>query len=261
MATKIVYKVYPDTPSNFIFFSGGHSNIDTPSLATLLMLDIYIGIGWGILNLFTGGSGYFTFMAIAIILYSIIKFTKKQRDKINAAIKKCELLSEQLSDILTRSEEIVTTILPYFEDSVQKSLEFAKIDFSDNAISPFWDRVEEAGKFSSCYKESADQLRYNCEVYTNILAGKRHNFPQPFPYGTSVSISQNLLDEYNLIVRRAQTKYKFASIWEHRNTQRILIADLASFEQVKDSVRDSIVSAIGELNHSIKSEIKELKKY
>jgi len=264
MTPQTIYEVYPETRSNLKNYSGTNSNLDTPSISTLLILDIYIGIGWSIYNLLMGSFdsfGSFTFLAIAISLFLISKYTKNQQRKLNVALTQSESITNQLNEILHKSHEIATTILPFFEESTQKILELAKIDFSENAISPFWDRVEEVGKLFECYKESADQLRQNCELYTNMLDGKNHNFPHPFPIETSASIPQQIIDEYNGIVRKAQTKYEFASIWEHRNTQKILNADFATFEQAKNSIIDSIVTAIADLNQAIKSEFKEMKKY
>ncbi len=260
METKNLYAVQPDMSSDTENFSTRNSNMDVAFIAVLMKLNICIGIGWCLHNILSGGFGCLVFVAVAILLFTIIKFKKNNQNKINMAKSQSESLSKQLNDILMNSEEIVTTILPQHEDSLRKSLAFAKIDFYENAISPFWDRIEEAGKSLSGFNESVNQLQQNSAVYSEILTGKKHNFPSPFPISTSILISKKVLDEYNCLVRQAQTKFEFAHIWEHRKTQKILIADFATFEQAKNNIRDSIVSAIGELNHSIKSEFKELKR-
>ena len=260
METKISYAVQPDIPFDTENVSARNSNIDAAFVAVLMKLNICIGIGWCLYDILSGGFGCLVFVVISILLFSIIKFKKNRQNKINMAKSHSAALSKQLNDILLNSEEIVSTILPQYEDSLRKSLALAKIDFYDNAISPFWDRIEEAGQSLSGFNESVSQLLTNSSVYCDILTGKKHNFPFPFPIGTSVLISKIVLDEYNCTVRQAQTKFEFAHIWEHRKTQKILIADFATFEQAKNNIRDSIVSAIGELNHSIKSEFKELKR-
>ena len=56
-----------------------------------------------------------------------------------------------------------------------------------------------------------------------------------------------------------QTKFEFANIWEHRKTQKILIAGFQTLEQAINNMKYEILSAINNLNHSIKSEFRELR--
>ncbi len=262
MTIKISYKVHPNIPTDLMSFSNETSSFDTGWILVPLILDVWFTIVWAIYNLFAGGIGWLIFCGIGLILYIIMTSIQSKQSKISAvnALKaKSEFLSKQMNDILSKSEEIVTTILPYYEESTVQSLNHAQNDFNDNAISPFWDRIEDASKSLAYYKEAVDQLVYNGELYTQILKNEKHNFPLPFPIGTSISIQQDILDEYNSAVRKAQSKFEFANIWEHRKTQKILIEGFANLEQAIKNMRDSILSAIGELNHSLKSEFRELK--
>lgn len=199
------------------------------------------------------------------VLSIMIEFSDKKDAKAlwefrkQKAKEEAETYSKQLNGILEKSEEIVNNILPYFESSANRSIEQAKIDFAENALSPFWNKIEEASNFLGCYKEAVDQLVFNGEIYSKILDGKNHNFPIPFPIGTNISISQSMLEDFNATIRKAQSNFEFANIWEHRKTQKILVAGFKTLEQAINNMKDAVVSAIYDLKYSIRSEFKELK--
>lgn len=259
MKTKNLYAVLPDMPSDPDKLSMQNTTIDAASIAVLMKLNILIGAGWGIHNFLSGGYGSLVFLVLALALFLVYSLIRHKQNKIQVAITNAGQLSKRLNNLLTESEDIALYLLPHYEESMRKSLKLAKIDFTDNAISPFWDRIEEVGRIISGFNESVDKLLQNSVIYEDLLKNKTHTFP-PFPYCVTTSIAPTLMHEYNCTIRQAQKKFEFAHIWEHRKTQKILIADFATFEQAKNNFRDSIVSAIGELNHSIKSEFKELKR-
>lgn len=263
MATKILYKVHPADPSEMTHIpSGNGSSSIISAIAIINMIFIVVGIILIFINLFSGGYGWLFCAGIVVILSIVMSHFQKEADtelRKQKAIEEAEIYSKQLNEILEKSEEIVNKILPYFETSALKSIDTAKVDFSDNAISPFWDRIEESSKSLACYKEAVDQLIVNGEIYSKILEGKKHNFPRPFPIGTNISISENTLVEFNSTIRKAQTKFEFTNIWEHRKTQKILIAGFQTLEQAINNMKDEILSAIHNLDHSIKSEFRDLK--
>jgi len=151
----------------------------------------------------------------------------KQIDKAN---KDAEFYTKDFNSILSKSDEIVNQILPYFETSIKHHIDKAKIEFSENAYSPFWSEIEEATRYLACYKEALNQLCLNREVYTYTLSHHRHNFPMPFPLATNISIGQIVIDEYKATIRKAQTNPTFSIIWEQRRNSEILIAGFRTLE-------------------------------
>jgi hypothetical protein len=261
MKAKSLYQVYPSIPPSLENFKGG-SYFDTDILWYVLLSDFFITVGFAAYNFFAGGYFWLIFLLLGLLLYLKIILTDKKNSNISLienANENSSFLSQQLNDILIKSEEIVTTILPFYEESSKKSIAEAKIDFSENAISPFWDRIEEASKSLACFQQAVDQLILNGEIYSKILNNKRHNFPIPFPIGAPITISQKILDDFFGLIRKAQTKFEFANIWEHRKTQKILIAGFSTLEQAISTMNSSIINAIWELEQSIKSEFRELK--
>lgn len=264
MPRNILYKIHPNIPLNLKNFSGGFFIIDSVTIVVIMIISIWTTIGWGIYNLFTGGYGWLIFMALSIILYIISQAVENYDAKvstINNAKAESELVSKQLNDILDKSFEIVEKILPYFEASAIDSIKKAKVDISKKAISPFWDKIEEANNFLGFYKEAVEQLIINGEIYTRTLDGKKHNFPTPFPIGTNISIPQNTFDEFHSTIYTAHETDGFSNIWEHRKTQKILITGFKNLEQAINKMCSAITAAISDLKHSIKSDFREMRNF
>lgn len=266
MTTKFLYTVYPEDPSKMTNIA----DVDYP----LPSGDFYAIVSWGVLisglvglvyifvNLFAGGYNWIVFVGISIVCGILASKMRKEAkfeyQKLKAK-EEAEILSGQLNKILNKSEEIVNNILPYLESMVKKNIETAKIDFADNALSPFWDRIEESTNYLGCFKDAVDQLAYNSEIYKKVLEDRSHNFPTPFPIGTNISISQTLIDDFYSIIRKAQTKFEFANIWEHKKTQKILIEGFRTLADAINNMSNAIVAAISDLKHSIRSDFRELK--
>lgn len=257
------YNVYSADTSSLPKYPLDEGESETAgAFAIIGMIALVVTIVWAIVNLFSGGYGWLVCLCIYIIsavIYRLLQNEANSNLKVEKVNSQAVFYSNQLNEILNKSDEIVKNILPYFETSAKKSIDIAKTDLSDNAISPFGDRIEEASRSLALYKEAIDQLQLNGEVYSKILDGKNHNFPRRFPIGTNISISETLLDEYNTTIRKAHTKPEFGNIWEQRKTQKILIAGFQSLGQAINNMKDEIVSSIESLEYSIKSEFRDLK--
>jgi hypothetical protein len=258
------YKIQPDIPLNLKTFTGSNSKVDPVIVAGLAILSLFTSVIWGIYNLFAGGNGSLIFILTSIILFIISDSIHKHDAKVTSitiAKGEADTLSYNLNEILTKSTEITEKILPSFESSVIRSINEAKIDLSEKAISPFWDKIEEANKYLGCYKEAVEQLIINGEVYTKALTGKAHNFPMPFPISSNVTISKNTINEFHSIIYEAHKIDGFSNIWEQRKTQKVLITGFTNLEHAINNMTSAIISAISDLSYSVKSEFKEMRNF
>ncbi|MCX6230858.1 MAG: hypothetical protein NTZ33_04885 [Bacteroidetes bacterium] len=257
------YKVYPRDLAALPKFpsdEGKSSVVDF--LAIIGVIIMVVGLIWAIVNFFIGGYGWLGCLAlwiIVIILFNVFKSETNKEFKLNKETQQSEYYSTQLNNLLSKSNEIVNNILPYLEISAKKSLDIARNDFDENAISPFWDKIEEVSKYLALYKEAIDQLHFNGEVYSRILYEKKHNFPLLFPIRTNISISDSVLDEFNQTIRKALSNFEFANIWEHRKTQKIIIAGFQTLGQAIDNMKEEIICSISSLEYSIQSGFREIK--
>ncbi len=181
-------------------------------------------------------------------------------NKLNETKAEAEFYTDKFNSILAKSYEIVNQILPFFEMQAKESIIRAKIEFIENAYSPFWSEIEDASKYLACYKEALNQLCLNSEIYTFTLKKLNHNFPIPFPFTTiDFSISQSLIEEYKSIIRKAQKDPTFSIIWEQRRNSDILIGGFRTLENAINKMSDELVFAIDDLKNSISSELCRMK--
>ena len=259
---KSIFKVEPADPSTISVSGHDGTSQQLWILFILCIIGEFILI---LINLIFGGSWWLYGVLISIAAYFLARgasyaeyeSTYDERKKI--AIQQAEYSSQHLNNILDKSKEIIKEMLPYFESSAINNLKIANVDFKENALYPFWERIEEICNNLGCFKEAVDQLVVNGEIYSNVLVGKKHNFPTPFPIGTDISISQNVLDEFYSIVREAHKKPDFANIYGHYKTHKILIAGFQTLAEAINNMKDAILSSINDLRHSIKSDFRELK--
>lgn len=163
---------------------------------------------------------------------------------------------------MAKSKEIINQILPYYESWVKKFIEQAKYEFSENAFSPFWTKIEQASKFLACYKEALTQLCVNSELYNQIiLKNKKHkiSLPFPFPLATDISLSEIVLRDYNQTIRKAQREPTFSIIWEQRRNSEILIGGFGTLENAVNNMSNQITLAIGDLSSSISTGLDSIK--
>lgn len=261
--TKFIYKVEPANPSTVSYKIVG----DTFSgfLAIVLFLGIFVEAIFIIINLIWGGYGWLVVLGmlgavyLLMLLSSDLEYKSTFPERKRIAENQAQSYSNQLNDILDKSFEIVEKMLPYFEMKAIESLKTARVDFADNALYPFWERIEETCNYLGCYNEAVNQLVLYGETYTKVLLGKTHSFPVPFPIGINISISQSVLDDFSSIVRNAHTKPDFANIFGHIKTQKVLIAGFQTLTQAINNMSNAIVTSINGLKHSIKSDFRDLK--
>jgi len=267
MSAKYSYIVKPITIDNSQKFIANHESVWS---SNFVQGTAFVGL-IGLLMVLFGGPAWLLIMCIVIILIYIAinrvmneADDKKHTDRtiaeqITKAHQEAEFYSQKFNDILSKSEQLVNEILPYFESSAMQYLDEAKIDFTENAFSPFWSNIEGASNSLARFIEAVNQLCLNSEIYSVGLKSKTHNFPLPFPFATNISISKNVVDEYRTTVRTAQTNPTFSIIWEQRRNTQILGDGFKTLENAVNNMNYEITSAISNLNHSITSGLSELK--
>lgn len=261
---KILYKVEPVDPASIFIKDSDEGSNTSYLLFALCIIGEFIII---LINLIFGGYWWLYGALITLAVYGLsrglgyLEFESTYNERKKIAIQQAEYYSDKLNSILEKSNEIVNEILPCFENTAINNLKIAATDFNDNALYPFWERIEEICNNLGAYKEAVDQLILNGELYSKALASKRHNFPTPFPFGTSISISQNVFDDFYSIVRRAHTNSDFANIYGHYKSHKILIAGFQTLADAINNMNNSIISSIDNLEQSIKSDFRELKNF
>lgn len=166
------------------------------------------------------------------------------------AIAEAKTVAAKANSLLTISYSIAAGIPRKLEEAC-RLIARAQTEFTDRAYGPFWDATERAAELLS---ETTDDLRAitaNAKAYEETLQGWQHNFPRfpiainalPNPTDAAVAI--------RLTVRKGQTNYEFASIWEHRKTRKVLIGGFRTIGEAIVGAAETVADAYAELGRSV----------
>lgn len=160
--------------------------------------------------------------------------------------------SKKLNNILKVSNGLAQG-LPDLLKKASVSLERAKIEFSSNAFSPYWDCIEQATRHLATFNNNIKQIRNYADQYYEILHDKKHNFPSFFSECGIFPDSVPIINELNVVVRSGLTNFQFATIWEHRKTQNILVHGFGTLGEAISNMATSIGLSISQLHDAISS--------
>ncbi len=148
--------------------------------------------------------------------------------------------------------------LPKELEKAEKYLDQAEVDFSDGAFAPFWDSIEKATKSLSYFVKGTQSIKEISYQYT-MLIGEYDGISPQFPIlkqsieklGAGIPTAKRM----DSIVRYAQRNFQFATIYEQRKTNQILIAGFTNLADalremtwtISDSITD-LAASVGETN-------------
>ena len=144
--------------------------------------------------------------------------------------------------------------LPKYLENAEKFLDLAEYNFSEGAFAPFWDSIERTAKTLGHFDEGVQHIIKNSHRYAELIVEYEDTPPQ-FPLsGKSIeklNVSTGTIDRMNAIVRIAQRNYHFASIYEQRKTNQILVAGFANLADALDQMTWKITESIDDLAGSV----------
>jgi hypothetical protein len=165
--------------------------------------------------------------------------------------------SNQLNNMLKVSIGLVEE-LPSLLKKASASLERARTEFSSNAFSPYWDCIEQATRHLATFDNNIQQIQNYADQYYRILQDKKHNFPSFFPEREIFPDSVPVISELYTVVRPGFTNFQFATIWEHRKTQNILIKGFSNLGDAISNMAAYIGSSISQLHDTISSDTAQM---
>jgi len=136
----------------------------------------------------------------------------------------------------------------------EKALDQAEADFAEGAFAPFWDSIERAAVSLGRFDEAAHQISNNSTRYSE-LAKKFEGSPPKFPIArqsaSRLAVGTTTSERMKAIVRKAQRNFQFATIYEHRKTNQILVKGFTNLGQALDQMTNRITSSIDDLGGQI----------
>jgi Ca2+/Na+ antiporter len=231
----------------------------TSVLRSFCIVFAIIGFIFLLLKLYVSGIAFL----IPIFLYFIYlsksskhneTYKQKYRSQQNLKLKKdAEELSQKLKDLIIKSQELATIGLSAQTKILEEKLAKIKFEFSDNALIPFWDEVENFMKELDQYQNTLSLLENNSKTYYRFLRATNNNFPTKFPIQTSIQVPTYLLTEFERIKREAFKKFEYANLWEQRKTQKILILGFTTLAEAIENMNRSITNSVNNLTNVVQN--------
>lgn len=138
--------------------------------------------------------------------------------------------------------------------TAESSLDQAERDFTEGAFAPFWGSIEKTAMQLGYFDNSVRSITSNLKRYTDVEK-QCDEHVQPFPLsGKSIqamAAGNTTNDRMKALVRKAQCNFQFASIYEQRRTNTLLVAGFQNLAQAIDGLGDRITSSIDFLGTQI----------
>jgi hypothetical protein len=145
-------------------------------------------------------------------------------------------------------------LLPRYLRAAEKCLDQAEIDFADGAFAPFWDSIEKAALWLGRFDEGVQQIKNNLCRYTEVI-GTYEDVPPRFPISrqsvAKLGVGTTTAERMKPIVRAAQRDFRFATIYEQRKTNQILVAGFRNLAEALEIMTSQIATSIGNLTDSV----------
>lgn len=159
----------------------------------------------------------------------------------------------EMSRLCTQSLDLFES-LPRHLSSAEKYLDQAETDFADGAFAPFWDSIENAAKELAQFVHVVGEINLQSSRYTELV-NKYEGTPPKFPISrwtiSKLGVGTETAERMKPIVRAAQRNFQFATIYEQRKTNQILLAGFTSLANALAQMTMQITARIDDLAGSV----------
>lgn len=141
--------------------------------------------------------------------------------------------------------------LPILLSTASRFLQLANSEFHERAFDPFWTALENGLRALGSFHDDCQVLSKSADSYYSRLAGREHNFP-PFPVtSTMIPNPTGVLLELRQLLRKGQTDFQFAQIWEQRKTRQVLISGFQTLADAVTGLTDSLIGVFSSTTQSL----------
>lgn len=144
--------------------------------------------------------------------------------------------------------------IPQYLRGTEAHLDQADLDFAEGVFAPFWDSIEVAVNTLGVFDKNVCQIKTDLSCYTKLIE-KYEDVPPEYPLSRQsidkLAVGTATAERMKSIVRKAQSKFEFAMIYEQRKTNQILVAEFTNLGQALNGMTSRIASSIYNLASSI----------
>jgi hypothetical protein len=166
-------------------------------------------------------------------------------------------LSLRLTSLVSDAKQTASS-LPTLVRSAENALDLAEREFQDGAFAPFWDAVEQATKNLANFVATVRRLIRNSQLY-NGEAAKLETPPPPFRIGIdTLPDASRTADRMRAVVRQAQKDFHFATIYEQRKTNQLIVVGFSTLGQAISELGGRLESSLDQLASAVDVSISEI---
>lgn len=156
----------------------------------------------------------------------------------------------QADALLTESTTILL-VLPSRIVGADQALDQAAFEFREGAFSPFWDAIEKAIQNLASFEQETRSLIEIKEKLEQMDPSIRSHHPQTPVELNDIPDPRITSDRLMELVRQAHKNYQFASIYEQKQTNKILIAGFGTLASAIEMMGDRIRRSIDDLSSTV----------
>jgi hypothetical protein len=138
--------------------------------------------------------------------------------------------------------------------SAEELLDTAQKDFEESAFSPFWDAIERAVNKLGEAHSSLQLIESSARRYQELVSAL-DGAPPPFPVepdsAKRLVVANTTGDRLKEIVRQGQRNFQFATIYEQRKTNQILVSGFNNLGDAIAGLGDHISASISAVSDRI----------
>ncbi len=179
------------------------------------------------------------------------------RKRVDMKQEEAQQLTQRAAEVLASSVQLASD-LPLVLGEVQRSLREAEREFQERAFGPFWDAIEKAARNLEVFRRGVTTVNHNAGTFYKTLERREHSFPKFASRPETLPDPTALVEELRRLVRRGQTDFQFANIWEHRRTREVLIAGFRTLEDGISNLGHAISSSLSELQATLSSRLAQM---
>jgi len=206
-------------------------------------------------------------VALSFYIYNARKSTQidNQRkawiqEQITDREKEAQELSQRARQAMDSFHSVLQN-LPNFLSGADHFLGRAEEEFQERAYAPFWDNIEQAAMRLGSFNANLARLETETRSYNSILNGRVHNFPPLLTQHAAVPDPSGHADRLRQLVRKGQKDFEFATIWEHRKTQKVIMEGFRTLGEAVNNlgltIGDSFSRATRTLEESSARQLEE----
>ena len=170
---------------------------------------------------------------------------KKEREKLLEAEEQrriqnaAKMLHDELGASLKDALESIDGLSNLLK-SAHISLLLASREYELRAFGPFWDAIEDAMLHLGLFNGNIRKLNTLSVEYGRKRPGDSNVLPPTLYASETIPDPRTVLDEFQSVVRRAQTDFEFSLIWEQRKTQQAIVAGFRTMGEALLNLRVSV---------------------